>query len=236
MTHLVGRACWFPTPLAPRGLSVAIIGPDGAGKSTLVHALHSAAVVPAEIVYMGYNPGSTTHCLPTTRWMQRRGARARGGCPLANPGLPRSASRTRLLLRALRELLGLAHQLLEYAYRFSVAYAARCRGTMVLFDRYVYDLLIDALVDGTSPWHRVRARLCAQIFPRPDIVLILDAPGSLLFARKGEHTPERLERLRHAYQQIAQTLPCVVYLDARQAPTDVLWAAMATIQQHREDR
>jgi thymidylate kinase len=217
-------------------LSVAIIGPDGAGKSTLVHALHTAAAVPAEIVYMGCNPGSITHCLPTTRWMQRSDARARGACPVANPGRPRCTSRTWLLLRALRELVGLAHQLLEYAYRFSIAYAARCRGTMVLFDRYVYDLLIDALVDGTSPWHRVRARLFAQIFPRPDIVLILDAPGSLLFARKGEHTPERLERLRHAYQQITHTFPCVVYLDATQAPTDVLREATAAIQQYREDR
>lgn len=41
----------------PRGLSVAVIGPDGAGKSTLVEALSQSLPLPVRVQYMGLTGG-----------------------------------------------------------------------------------------------------------------------------------------------------------------------------------
>jgi ABC-type iron transport system FetAB ATPase subunit len=213
---------------APRGLSVAVIGPDGAGKSTLIRSLHALPDLPTEMIYMGGNRASANHSLPTARWLVRHGRTIdRLARRLPPPGSPVGRA-----LRGPRLVAGLVHDVLEYAYRFGVAAVARRRGAVVLFDRYVYDAQIDAIVDGASAWQRLRAALFRRLFPTPDLVLILEAPGSLLFARKGEHTPERLERVGRACREVVRGLP-QEYLDARLPPPEVLRAAVAGIQRHR---
>jgi thymidylate kinase len=215
-------------------MSVAIIGPDGAGKSTLVQALQAVPTLPTLMIYMGTNPESTNYSLPTLRWMHRR-SRRRRLAPATTPGQPpQSRSTIRRVLRVGREMVGLVHQLLEYSYRFLVGAAGKRRGAVVVFDRYIYDGLIDLLVEGLPPWQQVRARLFAHVFPPPDLVLILDAPGAVLFARKGEHSPERLERVRQACYEVTRRLPHVEAIDVTQPPAKVLQDAVEIIQRHRK--
>ncbi len=47
--------------------SVALIGPDGAGKSTIAREVVRTLPVPARYLYMGVNVDSSTRLLPTTR-------------------------------------------------------------------------------------------------------------------------------------------------------------------------
>lgn len=49
----IARRIGWRIGLIPRGLSVAILGPDGAGKSTLIQALQGAFPVPTRGIYMG---------------------------------------------------------------------------------------------------------------------------------------------------------------------------------------
>lgn len=58
--HLVREA-----PAAPTGLAVAILGPDGAGKTTLAEALVRSLPVPARRVYMG-----VWRSYPWDRWLR----------------------------------------------------------------------------------------------------------------------------------------------------------------------
>jgi thymidylate kinase len=58
VTRLLGRLRQFPRT---RGVSVALLGPDGAGKSTLAEGLHSSFVLPTRGIYMGLTGGWLRH-------------------------------------------------------------------------------------------------------------------------------------------------------------------------------
>jgi thymidylate kinase len=75
------------------------------------------------------------------------------------------------------------------------------RSTLVVFDRYYYDLLIDA--------HRFRyggpkwlVRLIGALIPTPDLILVLDAPAEVLLARKQEVSAEESARQAAAYRNL----------------------------------
>jgi thymidylate kinase len=198
------------------GVAVAVLGPDGAGKTTLVSALPGALGGDALVVYMGVNRDSQTHALPTMRWARRRVA------PGARPRPP----------ARLRRIVTRVHLLLDQAYRVGVGMRARRRGRTVIFDRYLYDAEVDAVVEGRD---RRVLRWIRRRFPAPDLVVVLDAPGQVLLARKGEHDVERLDRLRRAYADIAADVPAVAVIDVRQDAAAVLSEAVAAIEVRRGD-
>lgn len=219
--------------MAP-GVAVAVLGPDGAGKSTLVAALPGALGADALVVYMGVNRDSQTHALPTMRWAQRWVAPVPTVAP-TTPG-PRAATgrRSRPTAR-LRRIVTRVHLLLDQAYRVGIGMRARRQGRTVIFDRYLYDAEVDAAVEGRHRCEEQILRWIRRRFPAPDLVVVLDAPGHVLFARKGEHDVERLERLRRAYADIAGDVPAVAVIDVRQDVAAVLSDAVAAIEVSRGD-
>lgn len=161
-------------PLAPRrcGAVVAILGPDGAGKGTVIEALRRELPVTVTVVYLGNSRGGPRR--------ERAAARAARGA-------------LRLLPRGLRERQHRARHALRAAARAWRAAAYAWRGDVVLCDRHPLDALV-LEPDG--------GRLAARLAPTPDAVVVLDAPGDVLFARKGEHSPELLERWRRRYRDV----------------------------------
>jgi thymidylate kinase len=73
------------------------------------------------------------------------------------------------------------------------------------------------------PWLLVRTA------PHPGLVLLLDAPGEVMFARKGELTVELLEERRQSYLAMARADPAFVVLDATSPPEEVARRAMSAI-------
>src|SRR3954451_16009190 len=63
-----------------RSLAVALIGPDGAGKTSITRRVAELLPVPSTRIYMGVNLESSTLMLPTTRLILTL-KRARGGRP-----------------------------------------------------------------------------------------------------------------------------------------------------------
>jgi thymidylate kinase len=217
--------------MAP-GVSVAVLGPDGAGKTTLVSALPGALGGDALVVYMGVNRDSRTHALPTMRWAQRWVApAAAAGSTTPAPGAPTAARR----LARLRRIVTRVHLLLDQAYRVGVGMRARRRGRTVIFDRYLYDAEVDALVDGRDRREQQILRWIRRRFPAPDLVVVLDAPGHVLLARNGEHDVQRRDRLRRAYADIAAEVPALAVIDVRQDAAAVLSEAVAAIEVRRGD-
>lgn len=196
--------------LQPRSLTVALLAPDGGGKTTLATELARRFFVPSRYIYMGTNIEASTVGLPTTRWLQAQSRR---------PSKP-----LRLLARALR----FPNNVAEQWYRYATSYYHMVRGRLVLFDRYVYDA--PGAIRRTSLKSRARRWLLSALAPKPDLVVFLDAPGEVLYARKGEHTPAILEQQRQHYLGLQQHLPQMVVIDAtssadqvRRRVTSLIW-------------
>src|SRR5262245_21661073 len=55
-----------------RGVLIALLGPDGAGKTSLAQALVDSEQVRARHIYMGLNVNASTIGLPTSRWLHNK--------------------------------------------------------------------------------------------------------------------------------------------------------------------
>ena len=190
--HLAGSA-GAPT----LGLSVAILGPDGAGKTTLAHALAESVPLPTRQVYMGV-------------WREYRWDRWLRYVPGA-----------RLAARMAR----LAARSVQCRYH-------RRRGRVVLLDRFTYDA---ALPSPDLDWRgRVTLAAVRLLSTDPDLVLVLDAPAEVMYARKGEQGVPVLARDRGSYLSLAAGNPAATVIDATLAPARVrthahraLWRTLA---------
>jgi thymidylate kinase len=60
-----------------------------------------------------------------------------------------------------------------------------------------------------------------RVFPRPDLVIFLDAPAEMLFARKGESTIEALDQKRREFLALRSVFSGFHVVDATQ-PTDAV--------------
>ena len=209
------RTRTFRTP----GLTVALLAPDGAGKTTLARSLGEAFYLPTRYIYMGTNTNSGSVTLPTTRL------------------LAKVNDKRRPLVRA----LGALNSLVEQGVRYRVgAYHRRC-GRLVVFDRYVAGSLIGAQQGGTLR-KRLRHWATRLLCPPPDMLIYLDAPAEVLYQRKQEHSPELLERQRQRYLQILDGVARTAIIDARREPEQVrrqvsalIWRRYAVDMQKNSD-
>jgi thymidylate kinase len=168
-----------------RGLSVALLGPDGAGKTTLMIGIQRSFGLPVRSVYMGLTGGLLRYI-----------------ALLHVPGLV---------------LLG---RLLVFWGRYLLAQYHQARGRLVVFDRYIYDAMVPH--PEHLNWLRRASRwVDGHACPGPDLVLVLDAPGEVMYARKREYSPEKLEEWRHCFLALEQRFPQVEIIDTTQ-DTDVV--------------
>lgn len=88
-------------------------------------------------------------------------------------------------------------------------------GRVVLMDRVAYDALLPK-AGGTERQGRITDSFAFAVVPDPDVLLVLDVSGEVMFGRKGEHSAEVLEGWRQAYRQLARSLPHSVLVNAAQ--------------------
>ena len=201
---LVNRGLqWLEKPsllLRRRGLSVAVLGPDGAGKSTLAAGIASSFYFPVRSVYMGL-------------WQ-------RGPADAGRRRVPGWDAATRALRVATRPLL--------IWWRYLTAQYHQALGRLVIFDRYIYDALLPRR-HPLSRLNRLYYWLLGHACPAPDLVLVLDAPGKVMYARKGEWSPEDLEASRQDLLALKERIPQLQIVDASRGPDAVRAEAIERI-------
>ena len=170
------RRC--PVSWRRAGPVLAFVGPDGAGKGTIIEGLREAIPVAVDVIYMGS---------PQSRRLRKAAATTP---PTEDVGEP--TWRRRL------EPLFVTRTLARQSRRLLRVYVAAWRGRIVLCDRHPLEAL--AIDPRQTRIARALERFVVrEIFPWPDRVVVLDAPAEVMYRRKGEHSVEVLDAWRRGY-------------------------------------
>jgi O-antigen/teichoic acid export membrane protein len=194
------------------GLHVVFLGPDGAGKSTVIDAVRER-IAPAflETNYqtfargiLGTQPKKAPHELPV-RSLPASLVKAGWWALCYGPGY------------------------------FAAVYPTKARGGLWINHRY----LIDAIVDPERYRYGGPTALVRWIWaisPKPDLIIVLDAPVEVLAKRKNEVKPAQLARLREGYVALAKTLPNAHIISADQPLEQTIGDVTETILSHLSRR
>jgi len=193
------RAVW--RTLNPSGILVSVLGPDGAGKSTVLEGLAQEFIVPLRRRRLFH-------------WRPQVIAKSKDNRPVTDPHgqTPRGA------------LMSMAYLSVFFAdcwagYLFVIK-PRLVRAGFVQFDRYFHDVLVDPrrYRYGGPKWY---AQLLSRLLPEPDLVILLDANEDLILSRKTELTRAEIQRQRQAYAELKFQRAKKVYVrtDAGIQPT-----------------
>jgi thymidylate kinase len=199
------------------GLWIAVFGPDGAGKSAAIQRLtQELSLSFCDIEHFHFRP------------MFRRGCR--DSPPVTDPhGKPPRGF--------LLSILKLLYWLADYWYGYAaVIRPALPNSTLILFDRYYPDVLVDPVryrLPASTLWF---AKLLARLVPLPDLYILLDVPAEVSQQRKPEVTCEESRRQRLAYLQMFHSLPNAFIVDAACSLDDVTQQMKAVIVEAMANR
>ncbi|MEO3934482.1 hypothetical protein WMO79_16930 [Micrococcaceae bacterium Sec7.4] len=110
------------------------------------------------------------------------------------------------------------------------------RGRLVLVVRPANGSLLPGSAGsaGSAGGKLTGTALAGALAPRPDVLLVLDAPGRVMFAANGGNRAEVLEERRQAHLETAQRLPNTWVIDAAQPQpliqriaTEIVWGRVA---------
>jgi thymidylate kinase len=219
--------------------SVALIGPDGAGKTTIARMLEERSPLPLKYIYMGVNIAASNFALPTSRFFEYLRGRQNGndepsqveGQTFQHPKRW-SKSAGKMLWAAGR----LANHLADEWYRQLWSWGYQWCGFIALYDRhYLFDFSLDDVdLDLQGFDTRLHRWFLTHLYPRPNLVIFLDAPAEVLFARKGEKGVGDLEKRRQSFAQLMKTNPNCVIVDGTQPLAKVYEDVAALISRFYE--
>jgi thymidylate kinase len=202
--------------------SVALIGPDGAGKSTISRVLAEASPFPFKVIYMGDNINACNFALPVSRFVGYfRRRRHNGNTRKSRAGGESSVMSGRPKV-SLGQMLWAAGRLVNFLaeewYRQLLSWSYQARGYIVLYDRhFLFDFSLDGVESDVWAFEkRLHRWILTRFYPRPSLVIYLDAPAQVLYARKGEKSPQELENRRQAFLRQSTQVRNFVRVDGTQ--------------------
>jgi thymidylate kinase len=194
----------------PAGISIALIGPDGSGKTTVGWALRGQLAGtwrPNHVGHIHWKPSAL--CAQPSEW----------GPPNTDPhGRPTRNGMLSLLFFCYHTAGFIAGGLRHIL-------PMRIHGRLVILDRYYYDFFVDqARFRMAVPLRMVR--LAFRFVVKPDLVFYLDVAPEVARSRKVEVPLEETVRQREAFRGLAQWLPNAHIIDAS-LPVNTVAAAIA---------
>ena len=172
------------------GIMLGLFGPDGSGKSTVADVLEQRCEnAGMRTSRMHWRPGFLPY---------RGGMNGDGKADFTNPQQLNSR-------RGLAGWLVFIYIVMDFVLGYLCFIRPRLRrGIIVIYERYYYDIIMDQKRYGL----RVPASVCRAIarlvMPVPDMVILLDAPANILYARKQELGRIEIERQRRELKEYFQ--------------------------------
>lgn len=127
--------------------------------------------------------------------------------------------------REIKSGLRMVNLMAEEWYRQFVAWYYQAIGYIVVIDRHFYfdyyKYHIAEIGSGSTISDRVHGLMLNYIFPKPSLVICLDAPAEVLFSRKAEGTVELLEQRRQEYLRFRDDVENFVTVDTTQSMDEV---------------
>lgn len=214
--------------LRPAGISVALLGTDGSGKSTL-----SARLVEAPYQNLPFHGmHHRRFSLPGLTPMMRKGrARVFGDDGVVARG-PHDKKQHNFLVGLVR----LSYTLLRFWIgEFSWVRHRIAKNALIVHDRHLIDVFVDpARLRFKGP--RWISQLIGKLAPQPELVILLDAPAEIVNPRKREVPIEETDRQRHAYLDLVQGMENAFVVDASLPVDDLLDEVQQIINTFMMDR
>src|SRR5258708_6365074 len=181
--------------------SVALIGPDGAGKTTLTARLRESATIPVKCLYMGINIEASNHALPTSRlvaYFKRRQNKESGVYRCVDDSAPVRGNAKRGLSGWLWATGRLINRLLEEWYRQLLSWGYQMSGYAVVYDRhFLYDFTLDG-IDGEKHFDQIAAARAFDVV-HAEVSGLIEREYRNSRAKAGRGLRFRLQRLARLF-------------------------------------
>jgi len=201
---------------APAGLHVVFLGADGSGKSSVIDQVEAK-------LNGAFRGTSHFHLFPGL--FRQSG----DGRPVTDPHRLRPRSS---IVSIAKVFIWVVDYFLGYYVKVRPKLV---RSNLVLFDRYFPDILVDPRryrYGGPEALNR----FIWNILPKPALVILLDAPVTVLHQRKQEVPWDETVRQRDAYRKLVADMPNGHIVDASQSLNDVVEDVSAIIRAHLSSR
>ena len=223
--------------------TIALIGPDGSGKTSVAQQLVATSSLPLKYIYMGTSIESSNIALPTSRLVHRfkvrqhRRALVRRGEEVPHEitlhGIEHRQDR-RGRIGAVARLL---RRVSEETYRQLWSWAYQLRGNVVVYDRhFLFDSLPRPSERGSKRrlTDRIHDWFLHRLYPRPDLTILLAAAPQVLYGRKQEVPVDYLTTDLEALRSKREYAKEFVEVDASESLEAVVAAVAVLIEGHFE--